>query len=387
MLTVQPVRGRRMVREFLAMAGPLYRDDPRWVPPLTLAARRFMSPRHNPYHREAETEHFLAVDRGRVLGRISTTRDPGYVERYGDVGFFGWFESTDDQEVATALLETAEDWARERGLTKVAGPYSYCSTQEFGLLVDGFDTVPAAFQPHNPPYYAGLVEGAGYTEAYRTDTFSWGPDDDRAMMERVVARGERVLRSGGFRVRDLDSRRWDAELDLLYELFRASFAGNHEVIPMSRPVFDYNASELKDFLDPRLVRIVERDGTPVAFTMLLADPNEVLAAANGRLSPGFLLRYRKLLRQITGTVVLMIGARPELEGEGIGRILAAELAKVALGRVGGYRQVHTTWIHEENWQSRALVGRTGARPRRRYVVLEKELGPVPGPARGPRGPL
>ncbi len=373
MLRVRPVRGRRATNSFLAMAPPLYREDPHWVPPLPVSAKRFMSAKRNPYFAEAEIDHFLAERDGVVVGRISTTIDPGYVARYGKVGFFGWFESVPDPLVAGALLDTAEAWARERGMTQLAGPYSYCSTQEFGLLVDGFDTDPAAFQPHNPPYYRSLLEGAGYAPSFSTETYSWSVDRDRPAMLAAVQRAEQARLAGGFTVRDLDPKHRDRDLDHAYRLFAASFADNHDVIAMSRPVFDFQARELKDFLDPRLIRFVELDGRPVGFSMLLADVNEVLRTAGGRLSPGFLLSYRRLVREIQGAVVLMIGVLPELTGAGVGRILAGEIARVGLGEAGPYRQVHTTWIHEENWQSRALVARSGSTPNRRYLVLAKDL--------------
>jgi hypothetical protein len=373
-ITILPVRGRRMTGKFVRMAGRIYANDPHWVSPLTYSARRFMSPRINPYFSEADIDHFVALDsRGVIQGRISTTIDPAYVARHGRVGFFGWFETVHDADVAAGLLEQAEIWARDRGMTRLAGPYSYCSTQEFGLLVDGFDTTPAAFQPHNPPYYADLLASSGYTIGFRTDTYLWTLPGDEAVMREALHRGELAGQRYGLTVRQFDPTRWNAEMGLVYDLFLASFGGSHGMIPMSPPVFDYQAAELKSFLDPRLIRIVLRDGEPIGFSLLMADANEVLAVAHGRLSPGFLLRLPALRRRIQGAVVLMIGARPDAMGLGVGRVLAGEIARVGLGQVGRYRRVHTTWIHQDNWQSRALVKRTGAPPRRSYAVFEKEL--------------
>lgn len=359
---------------FLDMPRALYADDPRWIPPLTYSARRFMCPRKNPYFREAEIDHFVASDKGgRALGRISATIDHRYVLRYGPVGFFGWFECIDDERVARALLDRVEQWAAERGMSRLAGPYSYCSTQEFGLLVEGFDTTPAAFQPHNPPYYKDLLERAGYRPSYRTDVYEWSAGANHDELLVAVERGERARQRYGLTVRRMDPRHRDAEMDRIYDLFVASFAENHDVIPMSRPVFDFQAKELEPFLDPELTFFVERGGEPVGFGLLAADANEVLQVADGRVTPGFLLNFKRLTKAITGTVVLMIGARPDVVGAGVGRVLAGVIAEIGLGRVGNYRSVHSTWIHQENWQSRALVAGTGARPRRTYEVLEKEL--------------
>ncbi|MWA14563.1 N-acetyltransferase [Streptomyces sp. BA2] len=333
-----------------------------------------MDPETNPYFSEAEIEHFLATDSGgRTVGRISTTIDPAYVERFGKTGFFGWFETVDDPEVASALLSAAERWLADRGMERVAGPYSYCATQEFGLLVDGFDNQPAVFQPHNPPHYADLLSQAGYLRDFRTDTFSWRADHDADAMSRLARRGEEVSVRLGLRIRDLDPEQWESEIDLVQELLAASFADNHDMVAISKPVLRFQLGELRELIDPRLTRFVEYQGQTVAFSMLAADGNELLKAAGGEVTDAFMERYAELKAGIRGAVVLMIGVRPEHEGLGIGRVLVGEIAKVALGRIGSYRDVHTTWIHEHNWQSRSYMAQTGTDPVRTYAVYGKDL--------------
>ena len=53
------------------------------------------------------------------------------------VGFFGFFESVREFEVASALLEKAAAWLKKRNLTAMRGPASFSSNDEFGLLVGG----------------------------------------------------------------------------------------------------------------------------------------------------------------------------------------------------------------------------------------------------------
>ena len=38
-----------------------------------------------------------------------------------------------------ALLDAAKAWLRERGMTRIRGPYNLNTNHEFGLLVDPFD--------------------------------------------------------------------------------------------------------------------------------------------------------------------------------------------------------------------------------------------------------
>ncbi|MFF3525806.1 hypothetical protein ACFYX5_03950 [Streptomyces rubiginosohelvolus] len=307
------------------------------------------------------------------MGRITAGIDPAHVERFGPHGYFGWFESVDDEEVARALLETAARWVAGHGMTRLTGPHSYCSTQEFGLLIDGHDRRPAAFQPHNPQYYADLLASAGLRIDFRMDTYSWHAGRDHEQLSRLVRRGAAMTARHGLRVRPLDPAHWEREIDLVHELMHASFGANHDMVPMSREVLGFQTDQIRPFLDPRLTRFVELDGRAVGFSMLMADANEVLAATNGRAGPAFLLRYPVLKRRIGGAIVLMIGVRPEVEGLGLGRVLAGEIARVGLGEIPPYRSVHTTWVHEHNWQSRAYMALSGARPERSYAIYGKAL--------------
>ena len=80
-------------------------------------------------------------------------------------GFFGFFDSVDDDDVAGALLDAAAGWLRQRGLTGVRGPVNPTMNDVAGLLVDGFDRPPAILLPYNFPYYQGLLERWGMRRA------------------------------------------------------------------------------------------------------------------------------------------------------------------------------------------------------------------------------
>lgn len=371
-LQIREVRSARD-RESFARAGRLlHHGTPQFVPPLDREVADYIDPKKNPFFAEADVEHFLATRDGEVVGRIAAVVEHRYVARFGKLGWFGWFDCVNDVEVARALLERAESWLRAAAMQRVEGPYSYDATQEFGLLTAGFDQVPALLQPHHESYYLDLVRSCGYEPRFGTRTYSWGAED-AAAMEAVRRRGEAVLDRGELTVRSFDKRHAQRDIDLLWDLFLATFSEQHDMLPMTRRMFDWQFAAMRPFVDPRLIRIVELQGRPVAFSFLVADANEVLAHAGGRPGVSFYLRYPLLRRRVSGAVILMIGVLPGMEGTGAGRVLGAQIADVALGRVRPYRQVHTTWIHEENQASLTLVGRTGSPPRRTYTVVGKDL--------------
>ena len=80
-------------------------------------------------------------------------------EYYKDkMGFFGFFDSIDDPEVASLLLQQAKQELASRGLNTLRGPYNPTVNDECGLLVEGFDSSPLVMMPYNPSYYPPLYE-------------------------------------------------------------------------------------------------------------------------------------------------------------------------------------------------------------------------------------
>ena len=64
--------------------------------------------RKNPFFEHGEADYFLAERDGEVVGRIAAVANRLHNETHGDrVGFFGFFDTVDDPEVAGALLDAA----------------------------------------------------------------------------------------------------------------------------------------------------------------------------------------------------------------------------------------------------------------------------------------
>jgi hypothetical protein len=332
-----------------------------------------MDPRRNPFHREAAVEHFLCRDsQGTAVGRVAAVIHPGYVDRHGPKAFFGFFETVDDPAVASRLLAAVEAWAWERGFKTIAGPCTYTTTQEAGLLVEGFDEFPALLQSYNPPYYSRLLEGSGYRRVFELHGYTASRAVHREQAMPLVARGDAVLARHQLRVRSVDVRRYAQELETLRQVYNRAFAFHPQTAAISSAVFAEQAAEMRAILDPGLIRIVEHQGRPVAFLVALPNVNEILAPYRGRLTLGFLIRWRRLLRTVRSIVVVMIGADPTIAPPGIGRCLAAEL--VRLLATGQYDTMHTTWIHETNSAVHALLDRVGAVRAKRWAIYQKDVG-------------
>lgn len=363
-----------LLHEFIDLPAKLYAGDPCWVPPYRPQLAETFDRRRNPFFRVAEIEHFIAFDaRGTPVGRIAACVHHAYNRCLNRRhAFFGFFESIPDAGVAGALLRTVEEWAAARGLDTVAGPYSYCPTQDAGLLVEGFDAPPALLQTYNPAYYERLICDAGYERCFTIQTFAGAVDPLRGRAEALIEQGRRLARAHGLTIRTLDRRRLNAERTRLLALFNDAFNHNREVVPIEDEVFRFQTAAFEAIVDPRLVLIAERDGAPVAFVLALPNFNEVLLRYRGRITLPMLVRRKAVLRSIRSAVIVLIGARQEVHGLGLSRVLLAELLRQGLD--AGYERFHTTWVDEQNGTMLSGIRRfQQPRPDKRYGIYRKAL--------------
>jgi hypothetical protein len=372
-LSVRSVGGdRRLARNFVDLPFRLYEGDRKWVPPLRSDALKTLNRKKNPFFRYADIEHFVLFDDDTPVGRVAATVYPAYNERFEtQTGFFGFFECAPQEAAARLLLEAAEAWLADRGMRTVAGPYNYVGTQEMGLLIDGFDEPPVAFQTYNPSHYRDLIEASGYGLAFSMSTFKYHARELAGALSPMFEAGAKALTKAGFTTRLLNKRRFRQEMKLVCELLNESFASNSEVTPYEADVFDHMVRPLKPFVDDRLIRFIEKDGEAVAFTVMVPNVNEILAKLGGRVTPLDLLRLRQLRRDVNAAVLLVVGRVPSARGLGLGAGMVAELARGWLD--AGYEYLHTTWIHGHNHASLALARQFGNEPNKQFAVFERRL--------------
>ncbi len=160
---------RKDIKRFVNFPFQLYKGCDQWVPPLFHSlVDDFHSGKH-PFFQHGEIQLFLAEQNNRVVGRIAVMNNHHYNEYLKtSTSFFGFFDSINDTKVSNALFNAAFEWSRKRNLTKIIGPRGLISTDNTGVLVDGFEHRAAMGLSYNYPYYDDLVKGSGFTRSLTT---------------------------------------------------------------------------------------------------------------------------------------------------------------------------------------------------------------------------
>jgi GNAT superfamily N-acetyltransferase len=315
---------------------------------------------------------FLAR-RGRdVVGRVAAVVNRAHNEFHEDrLGFFGLFECIDDQGVADALLETAEAWLRERGMTSIQGPMNLSTNEEVcspGVLIDGWHRPPAILMGHNPRYYAALITRAGYVKSKDLLAYWLESETTPARLQRTY---DRLLRDGRVKLRSLDIRRFDDEVAIIRDIYNSAWERNWGFVPMTRAELDFLARHLKPIAEPTLCAFAEVDGEPVGFALGLPDYNVALKHVNGRLFPFGVVKLLWYRRRIAQTRVITLGLKPGYRSRGLDGLLISHLFNEA--RKVGIWKGECSWILEDNWDMRRGLDRIGGAPDKTYRLFEKPL--------------
>ena len=375
-IEVVRVEGSSTLARFIDVPFEVHRPGGgRWIPPLRVMVRNVLDPGRDPFWRNADRALFLARPDGRPLGRIAAIENRSHTVTHGDrVGFFGFFESVDDPEVAGALLEHAAGWLTERGLETMRGPMSPSINHECGLLVDGFDTDPSFLTPWNPPYYARLLEQQGLVGEQDLLSF-WIPTDPSHFgvtpgMARVAERAR--VRLGRLTFRALGGRRFMRDAELCRVIFNEAWSGNWGFVPMTTEEFSYMARELRPILVGDMSFVAEVDGEAAGFMGVAYDYNRILKRIpSGRIFPTGIFRLLTGRRRLRHGRVILLGIRERYRGQHILPLFMHELLRRA--RIFGGVGAEASWVLEDNEAMIRPLVAMGASPYKRWRIYSREL--------------
>ena len=375
-LSIRPVESKADRRAFVDFAWEVYRADPAWIPPLKDEVHGLLNPKKNPWFEHARAQLWLAEREGKVVGRISAQVDDLVLEHMSqDTGQWGLFEAL-DAEAAAALIETAETWLRQQGMTRSIGPFSLSIWDEPGLEIEGFEEPPTVMMGHHRPEYEKWVEAAGYEKArdlltYEVDITSWSDPT----ISRLIAMGEKNSR---IRIRKVDKSRFAEESQAILGLLNDAWSDNWGFVPLTEAEIAYAGKKLKPIIYEELVRIAEYDGEPAAFMITIPDVNALIKDLNGELFP---FNWAKLLWRLRKprterARVPLMGVARKFHGSRLASQLAFMLIEFTRRDAVGTYGIKTGefgWILEDNKGMVSIAELPGARFNHRFRIYEKAL--------------
>ncbi|MFO0670665.1 MAG: hypothetical protein U0235_13720 [Polyangiaceae bacterium] len=363
------------VKDFLEVVDTIYASDPNFIRPLDMDLKDRLHPKKNPFFEHGEGALFTAYRNGACVGRVSASIDKEHLDRHkDDAGFFGFFDTVDDKEVANALLRAAEDWLRSRGMKTARGPLSLSINEEMGCLVEGFDTPPMILMPHHRPYQGSLIEACGYDKA--KDVFAWRYEVG-ALNARTKRAHEEIKAMPEVTSRPLSPKDLERDVTLVTDIFNDAWAENWGFVPFTRNEVRKMAKDFKLILEPEITRIAFIDGEAAAVAVALPNLNEMIPDLHGRLLPTglFKLLYRLKVQGPKTARLVILGIRKKFRHNrkyaGLSVYLFGELHES--GKRIGIQWGELGWTLEDNGPVNAAIKMMGGKVYKRYRVYERSL--------------
>lgn len=345
-IKITVVQTPKQLMKFIKFQWKIYKDDKYWVPPLISDRKKILSKKINPFFKHAQAEYFLAERGGEIVGRIAAIKNDLHIQIHNEsVGFFGFFECINDQNVANALFDAAKNWLKNKGMTVMRGPANPSSNDEWGMLLDGFEDSPRLLMTYNPKYYLELCENYGFHKV--KDLYAYKLESQKVLSSEKMHRGNQIARQRyGLKITSLDMKNFNSELAKVKDVYNKAWAPNWGFVPMTSDEIDHMAKDLKPIVEPELVLFGEINGQTIGFALVMLDYNYIFKKLNGRLFPFGFLRLFTERKKTPWVRIITLGIVPDWQKKGLDTVFYFEIVQRA--RKMGIYLGEASWILEDN---------------------------------------
>lgn len=340
-ISVKEVRTKREMDDFVKFAHKLYAGCPYYVPDLDMDIYEIFNPKKNAGLEHSEVQPFVAYDAsGNVVGRIVAIINRRANEKWKVKNVrFGLVEFVDDREVSAALLETVEEWGKERGMEYIQGPMGIFDFDKEGMLVEDFDQTGSMITIYNYSYYPEHMEALGYEkEVDWVQVRVKVPAETPARYARVASLSKEMF---GLRVRKLTN----ADINKhgygkkVFDLLNVAYSPLFGYTELGDKEIDSFLKRYVPLLDKEMVPVIENEkGELVGAAITLPSLSHALQKTRGKLFPTgwfHLLRSLKWKREEKAEL-LLIAVRPDYQGFGVNALIFDDLIPV-------YNRKHFKW--------------------------------------------
>ena len=377
-VNIEPVDSRTSLKEFIGLPARLYKNLPNYTAPLNMESRALLDPRKAPFFKHGEAQYWIArVDR-EAVGRISAQIDDAQpAGTFDDAGVFGCLDAIDDAAVVRALIDTAQNWLREKGKARAMGPCTLSMNGEPGLLVEGHAETRLSLVPWHPHYLAAHLEACGYSKC--RDLHYWRIRNTEDFRSSASQRKKIPENWVNFTFRSLDWKNLDRDIDIFREVYNDAWQDNWGFVPLMPEDLHAVGHDLKPFMKPEYGVIAEMDGRAVGVALVLPNLFEITGdlGANPSLIGWVKLAYRTFFHRFRSGRIILLGVLSECRRSIGGPVIAASMVEELTKRLMSIKY-HADWI-EAGWvldNNTALIGilrRYGFERTRTLRLYDKSL--------------
>ena len=372
-IEIREVKTRKDLHKFIHLPAEIHRDHTNWVPPIYLDDWEFFNPKKNKSFSSCDTILLLAWREKKVVGRIMGIIHRKYNEKHQENhARFAFFETWNDQEVANALIQAIENWAREKGTDRLIGPLAFSDKDPQGFLIEGFDEPAVIASNCNFPYQTELVTNMGYSKevdlvVYQIRIPNEIPEFYLKIYERAVNQNK------GLQVLEFTSRRKvKPYIHPVLNLLNRTFTEIFGFVPFTEAEMDDFANRYLFLINPRFIKIVVNEQNEVvAFIIGMSHIGEGIQKSKGYLFPFGIFRIFAAARKSKQLNLLLGAIDPVFRGKGLDVLMGVKMLESAWQQ--GKTVIDSHLELETNTKVRAEMEKMGGRVYKRFRIFGKDL--------------
>ena len=319
MIEIKVVKSRKDKKLFARFPNKIFKNDPHYVPPFEYDEYHILNPKKNVSLEDADAECFLAYKDGKVVGRIMGIISHLYNKKNNEKrARISRFDSIDDQEVANALFNAVESWAKEKGMNIVCGPLGFNDLEREGLMVDGWDYMGTYQCSYHAPWYQNLFNNYGYKEEVRWIEYRlFVPEKIPEKVDRVADIMEKRYGYYEKHFKSTNELLRACKKDV-FKLIDDCYSHLYGTVPFSEKLIDQTIKLFKIVLDKDYISLVyNKNDELVAFGLGYASLAKAMHNSKGRYLPFGIFRMLHAIKHPKVVELGLVAVRPDLQGSGV----------------------------------------------------------------------
>ena len=338
---------------FIKFPMELYKGNPYYVPPLINEEKSIWVKEENPALQYSEAAQFLAYKGENIVGRIAVMINHKEEKELGIRKVrFGWLDFIDDIEVSKALIDTAIEYAKSKGISKIEGPMGFTNLDKAGMLTKGFDKLATMIGIYNFDYYPKHMEQLGLVKEKEWVEFEINFPD--TLPDKVEKFSNLIAEKY-----ELELVKFKSKKDILplvepmFKLLDDTYKHLSTYTPITQEQIKHYKEKYFKFIDKDyIVCIKDKYGCLISFAITMPSYSKALQKAKGKLFPFGWWHLLNAGKKNDRANFYLIGIHPQYQKRGVTAIIFKEIYETFKKK--GVKFLETNPELEENASIQAL---------------------------------
>jgi hypothetical protein len=371
---------RQLLKKFVNFHWKHYENDPHYIPLLDyeylgfklIGMTGFFEPR-NLFFKHGEMRFFLILKNNEVVGRCNAFINHNHNKHWNDkVGFWGQFEVVNDQAIANTLLNAAEEWLRSKGMDTIRGPQNLPINEATpGIMTDGFDTRPVIYYHYNKPYYATIINNAGYELIKRV--LSWEIDMSAPTVKIFDKNANEIIERFKIKMETWDERPLKVRRQEMLDVYNDAWSDNFGFVPFTQEEFYKIVDDMQLVMDKSLFVFGYIDNKLAAFFGGVPNVAEQMHPVLGFCRSPLLRAVKMILNKgkTKGFRLGYLGVKKEYRRMGLAGVMLWKQKEYAIKK--GYQYCDMGWVLEDNYLITRMIDELKCPRAKTYSIFQKSL--------------